>query len=157
MELPLKILNLEELAPDYFKVKPNIIVDEVVEHKEIYPLPSATMIKVYTIYSSRYIIYDNGLIYNLKDGHYVEGSIKKGNKYKRINLMDDENKRHDHYVHRLVAMAFIPNPENKPTVNHKDKNRLNYHVSNLEWATSSEQALHRGGNTGVKRQVIQYI
>lgn len=51
-------------------------------------------------------------------------------------------------VHRIVAEVFIQNPLNKPCVNHKDRNRANFHISNLEWVTYSENVKHSVENGG---------
>ena len=61
--------------------------------------------------------------------------------YLRINLYNNGiNKKV--YIHRLVALTFIPNPDNKPQVNHIDGNKQNNNISNLEWCTISENAKH---------------
>lgn len=86
-----------------------------------------------------YYISDAGRVMNIKTGRIMKTTINKG--YERAHLYIN-NKSKNVQIHRLVAFAFIPNPENKPTVNHKDGNKIHNDVSNLEWATYSEQALH---------------
>lgn len=68
--------------------------------------------------------------------------------YATVHLSDKKSKRV--LVHRLVAEAFIPNPEGRPQVNHKDGNKDNNRVDNLEWVTASENVKH-AYNSGLKR------
>jgi hypothetical protein len=69
--------------------------------------------------------------------------------YLRVKIYG-KNKTYRRTVHRLVALAFIPNPENKKTVNHKDGVRTNNVITNLEWATHSENKLHSFRELGLK-------
>lgn len=73
----------------------------------------------------------------------VNGKIMKPSRttkgYLQLDLQLDGRKRQNRVhlaVHRLVARAFIPNPDNLPQVNHKDENKENNHVNNLEWCTN---------------------
>ena len=60
-------------------------------------------------------------------------------------------------LHRLIALTFIPNPLNKPQVNHIDGNSLNNDLSNLEWATNSENQIHRYKLSGTGHNLGQYV
>lgn len=64
--------------------------------------------------------------------------------------------RKTHMVHRLVAKAYIPNPENKPYVNHIDGNKLNNHADNLEWCTVQENNRH-ARETGLHKQAMGHV
>ena len=87
-----------------------------------------------------YEVDENGNIYNINTGKELIGSIYNSG-YKIVRLMIN-GKSKGFSVHRLVAQAFLKNPNNLPIVNHKDGNKLNNKVNNLEWVTQSENRKH---------------
>ncbi|AZD21234.1 HNH homing endonuclease [Pseudomonas chlororaphis subsp. aurantiaca] len=74
-----------------------------------------------------------------KQPRVLKAATNKGYLYVCITA---DNHKHFKSVHRLVAQAFLPNPENKPEVNHKDSNRANARLENLEWVTPKENTDH---------------
>ena len=93
--------------------------------------------KPITNYES-YLIYENGDVKNLNTNKMLKGSISEnGYRYYRLSL---NNEKKMFYAHRLVAEHFLENFNNLPIVNHKDGNKLNNEVSNLEWVSYSDNA-----------------
>lgn len=87
-----------------------------------------------------YSISNLGSIKNNKTNRIMKLNVKSG--YYHISLKNDNCKK-TFKVHRLVALAFIPNPENKTDVNHEDKNKINNNVTNLTWMTRKENNQHK--------------
>ena len=79
------------------------------------------------------------------------GTNERG--YKHVALCDGSGKRIECKIHRLVAAAFLTNPENLPEVEHRDDNPANNHVSNLFWSTHSENMKH-AAQTGRMKRIV---
>jgi hypothetical protein len=85
---------------------------------------------------NNYAVSNSGKVKNVLTKRVLKNFID-GSGYGNVDL-DDENNS----VHRLVATAFLPNPKNKPCVDHIDNNRTNNNVSNLRWATVQENMMN---------------
>jgi hypothetical protein len=110
--------------------------------------------------NGEYHISNHGRVKSHKGGK--ERILKPGlsgrpGRYWAINIcINGKNKMH--YIHRLVALTFLSNPDNKPQVNHIDGNKLNNHIDNLEWVTASENLQHAwdtGLNESMRLATIQ--
>lgn len=87
-------------------------------------------------YGKDYFVSEDGKVFSKKRGKIIElKPLTKGHDgYEKVRLYDG-GKRKDFFVHRLVAEAFIENPNNLPIINHIDENKSNNNVRNLEWCT----------------------
>ena len=88
-------------------------------------------------YEGKYQVTSWGRVYNVDTEKFLRTEeTEKG--YLRVDLYDVSGKRKHHKVHRLVAKAFIKNPNGLPQVNHIDGNPKNNSFTNLEWVTNEE-------------------
>lgn len=106
-----------------------------------------------------YTIYENGEVYSgIHDIKLVQRTNPNGYQIVSLNSVQLA-------VHRLVARHFIPNPYEHPQINHKDGNKCNNHVSNLEWCSAAENSHHalatglRKGyvHVDVKREMLERV
>ena len=118
-------------------------------------------------YENEYEISNYGevksLARNTTKGKILKSFLQNG--YLRV-MLSKNNKKRWYSIHRLVAETFILNSENKPQINHKDGNKLNNHVDNLEWCTASENIVHsinnklrtikNGGQHKLSKKVYQF-
>lgn len=104
---------------------------------------------------SNYFVTENGEVFSKFTKRMLKNSLSKGTGYFVVNVII-QGKRKPEYVHRLVAKAYLVNPDNLPEVNHKDGNKLNNHKDNLEWVTSEDNLKHSIENKLPKRGQLHY-
>lgn len=92
-------------------------------------------------YEGKYLVSNLGRVYNTKM-QFVKKPQSNGTDYVAAYLTTPDGVYKCEMVHRLVAEAFIPNPNKYPTVNHKDGDKKNNHVDNLEWMTYLQNRHH---------------
>ena len=96
-------------------------------------------------YEGIYEVSDLGNIKTLKTGIITNGWTHNKYGHKKVRLYKNKIPK-DYYLHRLVAIAFMPNIKNKPHINHIDNNPANNKANNLEWCTQMENMRHAANN-----------
>lgn len=105
-------------------------------------------------YEGKYAITDDGQVYSFLSSKFLKP--RQDNKgYLKVDLYNNGEQK-TYKIHQLVALAYnLPNPENKTSIDHKDRNKLNNHISNLRWATQSEQNYNKNPSEANKQLCLQ--
>lgn len=90
-------------------------------------------------YEGLYFVTSCGKVWSYKKKSFLKPYVSNWG-YLRVNLYGGSVKMKHESVHRLVAIAYIPNPNNYPQVNHKDENKRNNSANNLEWMTAKQNS-----------------
>ena len=93
-------------------------------------------------YEDLYRVSNYGRLFSIKNNRIVLGRVGKGKNAYRYMTLHDNKRNIRKLLHVLVAEHFIDNPDNKPIINHKDGNKLNNHIKNIEWSTYYENNMH---------------
>lgn len=99
-----------------------------------------------------YLVDENGNVFSKNIGRYLkQRTNEKG--YKYVSLSKNDVKR-KWFIHRCVACAFLPNPLNLPQINHKDENKQNNHLSNLEWCDNRYNQMYGNARKNRIKKII---
>jgi hypothetical protein len=101
---------------------------------------------------SKYLINKEGKIFSKFYKKEIVFQIEDG--YKRTRLIDDEGKRSNSRLHRLLALQYIPNPDNLECIDHIDRNRLNNSLDNLRWVSQRDNCRNMDENRKSKGSIF---
>jgi len=107
-------------------------------------------------FEERYMITENGKLWSLTRSKWIKTWLDHDG-YPSVNLFN--GKYHTRFIHRLVALTYLPNPNNLPQINHKDGVKTNNHYTNLEWCTLQQNITHcrnvLGHGTGMRNPKVK--